>query len=1456
MKQKITRQCFRFLMLFVGLFALSNIGWAYQDPRLVGDNFGGWSYKDNSSAKVISGSSITVDNWPGGYFKISAPYDGWDGEHGYSASSSSNTTLTNGTSANLTTSGYAMQLPASANGKSVTITLGKGSGNTPSSIKASWTESTPVTYRYYLHWWDSNGDGDFELTPGTTHTLTASTWKGRSFNVKVVPSTGNDLWYKGNKSAVTPNATTTFSLSTNGSDIGPLPNVVSGNYTVKLTINSSSMPSQLDVYCPAEKEELYYYTSDGKNNWTAGKMIEVGQSFTIISNGTSDDQAHYFVFGKTPNVSWNSSDLYAWGQERNVSSELNKNLEAYTGDSNTSAMNVRNGKYTITVVDFQPGTKVIYKITKDNISLPVYPNGIYSESELTNKASEVFPVYYLQSMVLNNNRITPEYQMQKQSDGTYTLEFTYRNTTTENENWSTSECYIWVEGYASLTSQSVQYGRQASNNLKDGKTMKEGRRYKAIFDPMKSGTAALTFEDLGVQMPFISMVGENWKQRVQADTPSPYGNKNTGSGWQEAWVQYNAKGQMARDRAGKVMYNTMWPPKHDISFQTIFTVNGTNYNFGLSTDQLMLSPVMLNGVQETKTGKEWKEDTRFAKYVESNNSHNPSSPAVKKGLCLNDSQEYTLYRVQNMWISGKVKIWTGWGGVTGTNTDANWSWHSNWGHFGQSTSATTISPQYSVPLSNQNGDVMFSQPTYFKYVDFFYSKTNPNDKGYSVLFTELAQGGAEIGAMNDETYSVGYYRPGLTDFAGITQNIKSIVIDCYEAGEEGEYMGNVIKLENQNITPSQFYAQFNNNASTSVGDTETTTSVSKAKYILYEDSRDFANGDYKYVMTVTLADGTVLDVVESNPFTIFNSQIKSSIVAYQLVSDKTSNSGDFVTFRGSNGVPTTPVYKVSKSGNAITYTALAEMPDYGDASKYAFTDQVLLLGSGHASADEVISYAFAENSATIPSGAQFTNIHNQSANGDRFAAIVTQDAIKSTSYALQMKYKMNFNAAGEATDQEFISTAGNTSIPLTVPQPKFVNAQVEVYYGSDNTEDTDDDVNNFKFKGAGGTDFILKDARYQNVREIVEVELPNVTNSLNGKMSDVFKYVFVDDKGRREDITRYIISDELGAKGTMQNKPVEPSTLFKNAEGGYDYKELKLETSGALVFDRGWKNGYITSIALSDNEPLYREDKAANSSIKVSNSTVEYKQVGDELHLIGNFDLYIQVDAQNSNDVDHDGKNIPNDDLLHGNTENGMYDYFYITVVDKTTGKDDESRDLVKTENNAVAEFIATVENLDKDHENGGMTVKIWKDYGWVDNNWASVEPIIKDFEKYRKNLQLRVSYLYPFYAENGNAVVQNGRARVASNLTGSVVKSIATVWNLDDEADMDEGVMTGVEGIGADSDASLKVGRGFIEVAGDNVEIYSASGMHIGTGAGRYDVAAGIYMVNLNGQIHKVLVK
>ena len=530
---------------------------------------------------------------------------------------------------------------------------------------------------------------------------------------------------------------------------------------------------------------------------------------------------------------------------------------------------------------------IVKNVTRSEI--PVYPNGVSTESELKAYDFEANPVYYLVAQVLNDNRPTPEWQMEKGADGNYHINgFAMRNTNCIGNN--NREDGVAVCQYTSANSY-IDLDEQTLNNLPEN-PLSEGRLFNATFNPV---TRKLTFEeDLSAnqKMPFISLVGYMMQQDAAYPTPRGVEGKpagvTTATGWQEAWLQYDAEGNLLKDRKGNVMYSTMWPPKNPV----YFTANAGGERH-YSSDQMTFSPVKAEGKYVAKTGAEWEAELKAP--------DNANADAYK-GLDLVDDATYYRYVVDDIWYVGAGKIWTGWAGQT-VNKDgkqiAQWSNHRNWGYGNKranDTDGTSIDPETTYGVStedNKNGNFLFEQPTFFKTIEFFYDNNDPEKA--SKIYTTLAYGSASIAAQSnkdkeDGAYKKGSYQPSVSVPEGV--NVTGYTIYRYDA------------------TTNQLAPIGDDGGKVADG-----TDNPNSKEFTFDDE-GLADGRYYYVLKVDFSNGRS-SKVRSNPFIIYYpGEYTLDANGYQLVKlDKAVNDYEYVTY---NSKKNGEMYLVNIANDAVT----------------------------------------------------------------------------------------------------------------------------------------------------------------------------------------------------------------------------------------------------------------------------------------------------------------------------------------------------------------------------------------------------------------------------------------------------------------------------------------------------------------------------------------------------------
>lgn len=543
--------------------------------------------------------------------------------------------------------------------------------------------------------------------------------------------------------------------------------------------------------------------------------------------------------------------------------------------------------YTIKLNCNNNEVSIVKNVTSIESEIPVYPNGVSTESELKAYNFEANPVYYLVAQVLNNDRPTPEWQMEKGADGKYHINgFAMRNTNCIGYD-NTYVDGVAVRQYTSANSY-IDLDEQTLNDLPKN-PLSEGRLFNATFDPK---TGKLTFEEdpsANQKMPFISLVGYMMQQDAAYPTPrgvegTPAG-VTTAKGWQEAWLQYDAEGNLLKDRKGNVMYSTMWPPKNPV----YFTANAGGERH-YSSDQMTFSPVKAAGKYVAKTGAEWEAELKA--------SDNANADAYQ-GLDLVDNATYYRYVVDDIWYVGAGKIWTGWAGQTVKRDGrevAQWSNHRNWGYGNKKatdTDGTSIKPETTYGVSTEegaNGNFLFEQPTFFKTIEFFYDNNDPEKA--SKIYTTRAYGSASIAAKSnkeDGAYKKGSYQPSVSVPEGVT--VTGYTIYRYDA------------------TTNQLAPIGDDGGKVAEG----TTDPNSTEFTF--DKEGLADGRYYYVLKVDFSNGRS-SKVRSNPFIIYHpGEYTLDANGYQLVKlDNPVNDYEYVTY---NSKENGEMYLVNIANDAV-----------------------------------------------------------------------------------------------------------------------------------------------------------------------------------------------------------------------------------------------------------------------------------------------------------------------------------------------------------------------------------------------------------------------------------------------------------------------------------------------------------------------------------------------------------
>lgn len=652
------------------------------------------------------------------------------------------------------------------------------------------------------------------------------------------------------------------------------------------TYNPANKSLTVTKGTPLPYKEVYIFGGVNVNEWdNTNKYVKMECNDGVYTyNFTYDGQGNAWAFyarKRNGTATYLVQDAEVTPSTPQIFEEMdNRNGKVFRYSKLKAGRN-----YTIKLNCNDNVVSIVKNVTSIEREIPVYPNGVSTESELKAYDFEANPVYYLVAQVLNNDRPTPEWQMEKGADGKYHINgFAMRNTNCIGNN--NREDGVAVRQYTSANSY-IDLDEQTLNNLPEN-PLSEGRLFNATFDPV---TGKLTFEeDLSAnhKMPFISLVGYMMQQDAAYPTPRGVEGKpagvTTATGWQEAWLQYDAEGNLLKDRKGNVMYSTMWPPKNPV----YFTANAGGERH-YSSDQMTFSPVKAAGKYVAKTGKEWEDELKASDNAD-----------AYKGLDLVDDATYYRYVVDDIWYVGAGKIWTGWAGQTvnqGGKQIAQWSNHRNWGYKDKKatdTEGTSIDPETTYGVSTEdgaNGNFLFEQPTFFKTIEFFYDNNDPEKA--SKIYTTLAYGSASIAAQSnkeDGAYKKGSYQPSVSVPEGVT--VTGYTIYRYDA------------------TTNQLAPIGDDGGKVAEG-----TDNPNSKEFTFDDE-GLADGRYYYVLKVDFSNGRS-SKVRSNPFIIYYpGEYTLDANGYQLVKlDKAVNDYEYVTY---NSKKNGEMYLVNIANDAVT----------------------------------------------------------------------------------------------------------------------------------------------------------------------------------------------------------------------------------------------------------------------------------------------------------------------------------------------------------------------------------------------------------------------------------------------------------------------------------------------------------------------------------------------------------
>lgn len=219
--------------------------------------------------------------------------------------------------------------------------------------------------------------------------------------------------------------------------------------------------------------------------------------------------------------------------------------------------------------------------------------------------------------------------------------------------------------------------------------------------------------------PYIGLVSGDFHQEQTYNTA----RGNTDMGWEEAYIEYDAEGYpvLINDQA---QYNTIWPPRRDIPM----VAQSDHGHVNISSTSLTLSPERdANGAIVVKNGKAWAQelggDPNYHNLFEFEGEHLDDADEF---IPLHKDNMYSHYVAHNVWLNGKFRIWTGWGGNLKDDGTADWSNFFWWGPTGTAVRDVQPNTVYGA-LTGPSFNV--SSPQYFETIEFFIPMQKPKLDG-------------------------------------------------------------------------------------------------------------------------------------------------------------------------------------------------------------------------------------------------------------------------------------------------------------------------------------------------------------------------------------------------------------------------------------------------------------------------------------------------------------------------------------------------------------------------------------------------------------------------------------------------------------------------------------------------------------------------------------------------------
>lgn len=1244
-----------------------------------------------------------------------------------------------------------------------------------------------------------------------------------------------------------------------------------GEVTIVVTFNADGNPVKAKVNGP---EKPVVTPDPVVSTW---KVIVAGKEYPATQIGTLGTTVTYYV-SNVIDVKYNDEITFTDGEKtyyRRDNSNWALTLD-HTSDNKYGKMSdqtIQGNSVNGLVWNTDNATvKIYFTAYSDNRSIidEVY----VEEAQLT--FAPGYPRVYLLGDLLNNFKVTPEYEMEKSLDGTFVIkEFALRNANARgtSNNPELNNGFRVRVFYNADAYRDVKYTDDAHvkifnwNLANDDNPGYPGWGAKAVFTLNENDLDASTLsfssssekrtELTNNVLPYVGILGKNFIQETEYETTETHTNGNTelmghtGDGWQEAYIQYGPNGRPVIEK-GKALYNTMWPPKNNILMQS---KRGNYQPLGVSTRTMrFFGDEERNGLYITKTGAAWKADLTakdaeaYEGLTKTRNINNTNYAG------LSDNVKYMRFVCKNLWINGEFKIWTGWGGQPVKSGGWSGQWnnhlyfskpkHENY----DNNNGLKEGVSYLASANVNDVDYVVNTPTFFSTVELFIPVDQNgnlvrNNMTDARLYLTKSPINAQINASNANVANnkEGYYSPSIELPAGYKVTSYKVVRADFNVNPNSSNKEDwqPISTDGKWVSEAQAIVKQANDVSLdqSAFDAQFAADITSAANVKWTKDAVLAEGVYFYYLDITVNDG-IEDknyVVPSPYIAIIETSAETSVRPYQLVQVE-AGSNKYVTYRP--GTVTQYDVTLDENDNIVGTPAKRAMPfNYADG-----------LWTAKVAVATTVPSAYARSAAQSKKVTDFHILYNGVEISDNFAEQATANPNGTFYTVTEYNDLKNFsgNYTASFTAEVKASATGNAEIMSDDdPEPNTLALTMPVYSVDEVAFIVNEGITN------GDTDHVVKvndakaashlhevsDALLNSLDVKISVKNPNVVpelrTALNGQFNDVLT---VGDK------TYNVTYDAATADKSVTLVDEDPNNWLNAADWAPVAKSVSLKGAGANRFSNADLLAYTAG-----------------------NASVEAKLVATPLQL-----PKVKIPALRTK-VKKDA-NV-----------NMLWERIYIKKTAMPLGSTTRSMLANVTLNNNGTEELVLLKVGDETRLNNYVTVEDEMEKTKVDNGGKCYHRF-GELEDEGNLVLLKESEISStWYAGIYNdkwigsdklPTVTFGVANIFSGNTNAVgygitvaARSAAPALAAADapthyvlyppmsEGNVEFDIQTAVDSIEADQ-AWIEAGNGFFTINADGVTVYDVNGIKVADAQGRYDVNAGVYLALKAGKAIKIYVK